>query len=40
MQIVFNVHKMHEMWNPVFRENYEKYFNMLSAENFTHSDKC
>ena len=30
---------MHEMSNPVFWEKKEKYFKVLSAENFTQSAK-
>ena len=40
IQIVFIGDNLHEMSNPVFFEkNIKKYFNMLSAENFTQSAK-
>ena len=43
MQIVSigdnNVDNLHEMPNTVFWQILEKYFNMLSAENFTQSAK-
>ena len=37
MQIVSWGDNLHEMSNPVFWEKQEKYFKMLSAENFTQS---
>ena len=36
MQIVSNGDNLHEMSKPIFWEK-QKYFNMLSAENFTRS---
>ena len=39
MQIVSWGDNLHEMSNPVFWEKQEKYFKMLSAENFTQSAK-
>ena len=39
MQIVSLGDNLHEMSNSVFWEKYEKYFKMLSAENFTQSAK-
>ena len=40
MQIVSNGDNLHEMSNPVFWENKEKYFHMFSAQTFTQSVKC
>ena len=31
---------LHEVSNPSFQEKYEKYFNMLSTENFIQHAKC
>ena len=39
MQIVSWGDNLHEKSNPVFWEKQEKYFKMLSAENFTQSAK-
>ena len=39
MQIVSNRDNLHEMLNPVFWEDWEKYYTMSSAENFTQSAK-
>ena len=39
MQIVSNGDNLHEMSNPIFREKQEKYFKLVSAENFTQSVK-
>ena len=39
MQFVSNGDNLHEMSNPGFWGKYEKYFNMLSAENSTQSAK-
>ena len=39
MQIVSIGDSLHEMWNPIFWEKYEKISNMSSAENFTQSAK-
>ena len=39
MQIVSNGYNLHEMSISVFSERQEKYFKLLSAENFTQSDK-
>ena len=35
MQLVSTGDNLHEIPKPVFWEKIEKYFNMLSAENFT-----
>ena len=40
MQIVSIGDNLHEMSNPVFLEKQEKYFKMLSTENFTQGAKC
>ena len=40
MQIVSTGDNLHEMSKPVFWERLEKYFNVLSAENFSQSAKC
>ena len=40
MQMVSNGDHLHEMSNPVSWKKYEKYFQMLFAENFTQSAKC
>ena len=37
MQIVSTGDNLHEMSKHVFKENKKKYFNMMSAENFTQS---
>ena len=38
-QIVFIGDSLHEMSKPVFWKKSEKYFSMLTAENFTQSAK-
>ena len=40
MQVVSTGDNLHEMSKPVFWEKQEKYFKMLSAENFTQRAKC
>ena len=40
MQIFSLGDNLHGMSYPVFWEKLEKYFKMLSAENFTQSAKC
>ena len=39
MQIVSTGDNLHQMSKPAFWKNEEKYFKMLSAENFTQSAK-